>query len=141
MARRRRRSWHHPGLAVHHGLCCPLTEVYLPPRAALLSLPIIFLSYHKRAGTVKEFYVFLFFAFFPLLFLSLYNSLGFDRGEEKSLEPVEIAQQQAVNKHVIESPRRKYCLSDLKFHLAFSSPVIDAKGDLPDKINLGKLAF
>lgn len=50
------------------------------------------------------------FFFFSLIFLSLNNSLGFDRGEEKSLEPVETAQQEAVNKYVLESLQRKQCL-------------------------------
>lgn len=55
---------------------------------------------------MKEFYfLFQFFFFFPLN-----SSLGFDQGEEKSLEQVELTQQEAVNKYVIESPRRKRCL-------------------------------
>lgn len=108
--RRRRRSWYHPGLALQHGVCCPL-QVYLPPGVALLSLPSVFSLLPKWAGTVTEFYF-----FFPILFLSLKSSLGFDRGEDKSLEQVEIAQQEAANKYVIESPRRKHCLSDWKFH-------------------------
>ena len=47
---------------------------------------------------------------FSILFFSLNSSLGFDQGEEKSLEQVELTQQEAVNKYVIESPRRKRCL-------------------------------
>ena len=110
--RRRRRSWYRPGLALQHGVCCPL-EVHLPPAIALLSLPRLFSLLPLWAGTVTEFHLFF---LFSILFLSLKSSLGFDRGEDKSLEQVEIAQQEAVNKYVIESPRRKHCLSDRKFH-------------------------
>lgn len=44
---------------------------------------------------------------FSILFFSLNSSLGFDQGEEKSLEQVEITQQEAVNKYVIEKPTKK----------------------------------
>ena len=117
--------------AAHSKSTCPLLLPFSP-------CPAFFLSYHRWAGTVTEFHLFF---LFSILFLSLKSSLGFDRGEDKSLEQVEIAQQEAVNKYVIESPRRKHCLSDRKFHQAFSSTVINAAGDLPDTVNLGKLGF
>lgn len=54
---------------------------------------------------MKEFYF-----LFQFFFFSLNSSLGFDQGEEKSLEQVEITQQEAVNKYVIEKPTKKSCL-------------------------------
>lgn len=128
--RRRRRSWYHPGLA-HQQRLLP-TLVYLPPPycPSLLGQP--FLSYHKWAAGPWRNSIFFFNSF------SLNSSLGFDQGEEKSLEQVEV-----LNRRLSTNTLWKYkesCLGS-ETSLGFLLYCDRRSGSLPDTINLGELGF